>query len=254
VKRNYFIVGLIFLIFFVISILTNILGPLIPDFINGFDLSLTMAAFMPFAFFVAYGIMSIPSGMLVERYQEKTVLLVSFILAFCGSFLFASFSYYLVGLFSLFLIGTGMAMLQVAINPLLRTAGGEENFAFFSVMAQLIFGGAAYIAPQIYTYLVINLDSVTQKSDFIIPEINIIGGGANSNVWCQIFADVLNRKIKQVENPIQANARGAAFIASVGLGYIEWDHIPKHIKFSNIFTPNPENRKKAQDNPLSKKY
>ena len=61
-----------------------------------------------------------------------------------------------------------MAMLQVAINPLLRTAGGEENFAFFSVMAQLIFGGAAYIAPQIYTYLVINLDSVTLKSDFII--------------------------------------------------------------------------------------
>ncbi|MFX1339593.1 MAG: FGGY-family carbohydrate kinase, partial [Promethearchaeota archaeon] len=81
-----------------------------------------------------------------------------------------------------------------------------------------------------------------KKTDFIMPEINIIGGGANSNVWCQIFADVLNRKIKQVENPIQANARGAAFIASVGLGYIDWEHIPKHVKISNVFTPNPENR------------
>ena len=87
-KRNYFIVGLIFFIFFVISILTNILAPLIPDFINGFNLSLTLAAFMPFAFFVAYGVMSIPSGMLVERYQEKWVLLVAFMLAFCGSILF----------------------------------------------------------------------------------------------------------------------------------------------------------------------
>jgi len=49
-----------------------------------------------------------------------------------------------------------------------------------------------------------------------MPELNIIGGGASSNVWCQIFADVLNRTIKQVKDPIQANARGAAFIASVG--------------------------------------
>jgi len=168
VKRNYFIVGLVFLIFFVISILTNILGPLIPDFIDGFNLSLTLAAFMPFAFFVAYGVMSIPSGMLVERFQEKPVMIVAFVLAFIGSFLFASFPYFPVGLVSLFLIGIGMAMLQVAINPLLRTAGGEEHFAFFSVMAQLIFGGAAYIAPQIYTYLVLNLKSVTAESGFVV--------------------------------------------------------------------------------------
>lgn len=173
-KKNIFIVSLIFLIFFVISILTNILGPLIPAFIDGYNLSLTLAAFMPFAFFVAYGIMSIPSGMLVDRYQEKTVMLAAFMLAFCGSLLFASFPYFLVGLFSLFLIGTGMAMLQVAINPLLRTAGGEEHFAYFSVMAQLIFGGAAFIAPQIYTYLVTNLDSVTVESAFIFRSLELL--------------------------------------------------------------------------------
>ena len=167
-KRNIYIVGLVFLIFFVISILTNILGPLIPAFIDGYKLSLTLAAFMPFAFFAAYGVMSIPSGMLIDRYQEKTVMLAAFMLAFCGSLLFASFPYFTVGLFSLFLIGTGMAMLQVSINPLLRTAGGEEHFAFFSVMAQLIFGGAAYIAPQIYTYLVTNLNLVKGESDFIV--------------------------------------------------------------------------------------
>ena len=52
-----------------------------------------------------------------------------------------------------------MAVLQVAINPLLRTAGGEEHFAFNSVFAQLFFGGASYISPQIYSYLVSNLNS-----------------------------------------------------------------------------------------------
>ena len=167
-KRNNYIVGLVFLIFFVISILTNILGPLIPAFIDGFSLSLTLAAFMPFSFFVAYGVMSIPSGMLVDRFREKPVMVAAFVMALCGSLLFASFPYFLVGLFSLFLIGTGMAMLQVSINPLLRTAGGEEHFAFFSVMAQLIFGSAAFLAPQIYTYFVTNLNSVTDESDFII--------------------------------------------------------------------------------------
>ena len=80
------------------------------------------------------------------------------------------------------------------------------------------------------------------KKDVVMPELNIIGGGATSNIWCQIFADVLNRTIKQVKDPIQANARGAAFIASVGLGYLTWDQIPELIEYSNIFKPNPENR------------
>ena len=76
----------------------------------------------------------------------------------------------------------------------------------------------------------------------ILNPINMIGGGANSNIWCQIFADVLNRNIRQVKDPIQANARGAAFIASVGLGYIDWKDISKYIEFSNTFKPNPKNR------------
>ncbi|TFF89057.1 MAG: xylulose kinase [Promethearchaeota archaeon] len=76
-----------------------------------------------------------------------------------------------------------------------------------------------------------------------LDPINMIGGGAISNIWCQIYADVLNRTIRQVKNPIQSNARGAAFIASVALGYISFDDIPKYIKYSNIYKPNPENRK-----------
>jgi xylulokinase len=72
--------------------------------------------------------------------------------------------------------------------------------------------------------------------------VNIIGGGAQSDIWCQIYADVLNRTIRQVKDPIMANARGAAFLASVGLGYTTFDEIPSLIQFSNIFEPNPDNR------------
>ncbi|OIN60610.1 MFS transporter [Arsenicibacter rosenii] len=166
-KSNTLIVVLILLIFFVISFLTNILGPIIPDIIQSFHLSIGLAGFLPFAFFVAYGVMSIPSGILVEKYREKRVLIWAFLLAFAGALLFALVPGFRVSLLSLFLIGIGMAMLQVVINPLLRVAGGEANFAFNSVLAQLFFGGASFLSPLLYSYLVQHVHSGTTDSGLI---------------------------------------------------------------------------------------
>jgi MFS transporter, FHS family, L-fucose permease len=44
-------------------------------------------------------------------------------------------------------------MLQVVINPLTRTAGGEAHFAFFSVMGQLVFGLASFVSPLVFAAL-----------------------------------------------------------------------------------------------------
>ena len=57
-----------------------------------------------------------------------------------------------------------MAALQVAINPLLRVAGGEEHFAFNSAFAQLIFGIASFLSPQIFSYVVRNLEHEPGKN------------------------------------------------------------------------------------------
>ncbi|WP_439583126.1 MFS transporter [Dyadobacter bucti] len=169
-QRNTFIVILILLIFFVISFLTNILGPIIPDIVKSFDLSIGLAGFLPFSFFVAYGVMSIPAGLMVEKYGEKKILMAAFLLAFIGALLFALIPGFSIALFSLFLIGIGMAMLQVVINPLLRVAGGEAKFAFNSVMAQLFFGAASFLSPLLYSYLVLNVHS--GKSGFLIGILN----------------------------------------------------------------------------------
>jgi fucose permease len=169
-KRNNLIVALIFLIFFVISFLTNILGPIIPDIIDSFTLSIGLAGFLPFSFFVAYGVMSIPSGILVEKYKEKKMLVVAFFMAFMGALFFAVIPSFPIALSSLFVIGIGMAMLQVVINPLLRTAGGEEHFAFNSVMAQLAFGAASFLSPLLYSYLVTNIH--TDNSSLLITTLN----------------------------------------------------------------------------------
>jgi len=72
--------------------------------------------------------------------------------------------------------------------------------------------------------------------------INFVGGGASSGLWCQIHADVLNRTIRQVKDPRLANARGAAFAASVALGYISFDDIPERVKIHQTYHPTEANR------------
>jgi xylulokinase len=75
-----------------------------------------------------------------------------------------------------------------------------------------------------------------------VEQINLAGGGATSDVWCQIFADVLNMEVSQVADPIQANARGAAFIAAVGLGEIAFADVPGLVKFKRTYAPAPQHR------------
>src|SRR5260221_8801241 len=118
--RNRYMVGVVLVTFFVISLLTNILGPIVPDIISSFQVSLTAAGFLAFAFFIAYGVLSIPAGFLVERFTEKPVMALAFLAGTLGSLSFALFPGYRVAIVSYFIIGAGMAVLHWAINPSLR--------------------------------------------------------------------------------------------------------------------------------------
>ena len=75
-----------------------------------------------------------------------------------------------------------------------------------------------------------------------IDNIHMIGGGAQSDLWCHIYADVLDRSIRQVQDPLQANTRGAGLVGSVALGFIKFDEIAARVKITKTFQPNPENR------------
>ena len=52
-------------------------------------------------------------------------------------------------------------MLQTVLNPLQRTVGGEENYAFVAELAQFMFGIASFLSPLVYTYLIRELDPAT---------------------------------------------------------------------------------------------
>lgn len=139
-NKKWSMLTLIMMFWFTISFITNILGPLIPDIIHNFELKdLAMAGFIPTSFFLAYAIMSIPAGILIDKYGEKPVLFTGFLMPFIGTTLFACFPFYLILLLSSFIIGLGMAMLQTVINPLQRVVGGEENYAFIAELAQFVF-------------------------------------------------------------------------------------------------------------------
>lgn len=80
-----------------------------------------------------------------------------------------------------------------------------------------------------------------------IEELAMIGGGAMSSVWCQIFADVLGLCIRQLKDPVKANARGAAFIGAVGLGLLRFEDVPGLVETERSYEPNPANRQLYDD-------
>jgi xylulokinase len=76
-----------------------------------------------------------------------------------------------------------------------------------------------------------------------LDNIRMIGGGARSDLWCQIYADVLGRNIEQVKDPVEANLRGAALLASVALGRLTFDDIPERVEIAARYEPRVENRR-----------
>jgi len=70
-----------------------------------------------------------------------------------------------------------------------------------------------------------------------LPALRILGGGAASDLWCQIHADILNRRIERVSNPTFANVHGAALFAGISLGKLSLDDVRDRVKVDRTFEP-----------------
>lgn len=77
--------------------------------------------------------------------------------------------------------------------------------------------------------------------------LNLVGGGARSALWCRIHADVLGRTVRQVEEPLLANARGAGLIGAVALGALRFDEVPGCVPVAATFEPDPGRRRLYDD-------
>jgi len=105
-----------------------------------------------------------------------------------------------------------------------------------SHMVRAVFEGVAFNGKWLLKYV----EKLIKKK---MKHINIIGGGAKSDLWCQIHADIMNRTIRRVKDPIQANVRGAGLLGSVALGYLKFNDIPEKTEYDSVFKPNPKTGK-----------
>lgn len=100
-------------------------------------------------------------------------------------------------------------------------------------LTRAVFEGVAYNSRWLMTY-------VERFVGRPLEEIRFVGGGAQSDLWCQIHADVLQRTLHKMHQPILVNARGAAFIASVGMGWITFADVPAYVPIEKTFIPQSE--------------
>lgn len=84
------------------------------------------------------------------------------------------------------------------------------------------------------------LESVNRFLGAPARDITLVGGGGQSWAWAQIFADVLGVNVRLPREPIQANVRGAAFIAGVGIGALKFEDIPERVPLQRVFEPRGE--------------
>ena len=113
--------------------------------------------------------------------------------------------------------------------------GGFHNLSLSTTRAEMVravYEGVAFNNKWL-------LEAVEKFAHRTFDSMAFIGGGANSEPWCQIHADVLGREIRQVEDPVLANVRGAGLVTLVALGKVSVDQIPDMVRVRRTFTPDP---------------
>jgi len=127
-KKSYALpIFMMILLFGMISFVTNLAAPMGVVLKNQFSVSNSLGMLGNFANFLAYAVMGIPAGKLLEKIGYKKTALIAIVVGFLGvliqffSGIAASFAVYLLGAF---VAGFSMCMLNTVVNPMLNTLGG----------------------------------------------------------------------------------------------------------------------------------
>jgi xylulokinase len=117
--------------------------------------------------------------------------------------------------------------------------GGWTNLSLSTSRPDLVrsvFEGVAYNSRWL-------LDTVERFIKRPLDGLNFIGGGATSDLWCQMHADICDRTIRRVAEPQHANSRGAAFVAWLALGRQDLAELNRAISIDREFHPDPTARR-----------
>ncbi len=143
----------IFLSYFTFGMITNVLGVIIPEVIKQYDLSLFLAGLLPFAFFLAYFVCSIPTGLLMDRFGAKALVLLGVALMGLGSLVVSQAQNYPLVLAMIFAVGVGVTVLQTAGNPLIHHLDKPENYHRNLTLTIGFCGIGAFLGPFLLAYI-----------------------------------------------------------------------------------------------------
>ncbi len=119
-KRNRLLLWLVCLAYIAFGLVTAVIGVVISRFQETYNVPLWIAASLPFAFYLAYGIGSIPFGLMMDRKGGRPVILLGMFLMTLGCFLFYLSASWWLTVAMVFLIGIGVTAIQTAGNPIIR--------------------------------------------------------------------------------------------------------------------------------------
>jgi FHS family L-fucose permease-like MFS transporter len=144
---------IIFLAYFTFGMITNILGVIIPEVIKQYHLSLFAAGFLAFSFFLAYGVCAIPTGLLMDRFGARPLLLVGVTLMGLGCLVVAWARSYPLMLAMIFAVGVGVTILQTAGNPLIRHLDRLDNYHRNLTLTIGFCGIGAFLGPFMLAFI-----------------------------------------------------------------------------------------------------
>jgi MFS transporter, FHS family, L-fucose permease len=147
-------------LFFMWGFITCLNDILIPHLKAIFELNYTQVMLVQFTFFTAYAIISLPSGILVEKIGYKTGIIIGLLTAALGTALFypaAGYRSYEIFLLALFVLASGITLLQVAANPYVAILGKPETASSRLNLSQAFNSLGTTIAPIFGSILILSV-------------------------------------------------------------------------------------------------
>ncbi len=145
-------------LFFAWGFITAMIDPLIPSVRAIFNLTYTQSMLTQFAFFMSYGIVSLPGAALVARAGYGRSILIALVAMIVGCLFMPLATYvqrYELVLVALFIIGSGITVLQLAANPLAAVLGSPERSHFRLTFSQAFNSLGTVIAPYLGSMLLL---------------------------------------------------------------------------------------------------
>lgn len=167
------------ILYFMMGFITVLNDTLVPFFKAGFTLNYSQSSLVQFYFFLTYGLISIPSGRIVEKIGYKNGMVTGFLIASFGAFLFypaSIFHTYELFLAALFIVAIGIVLLQVAANPYITVLGPAKTAASRLTLIQGVGSIGTTVSPLFGAYFILSrLEESAASSDAVIVPYLLIG-------------------------------------------------------------------------------